>query len=326
MSLENVSNKLSDILVTRNFQPEYRDTQGKSVVSPDDAEMFSFNFVAQSGKDYGTVVIFLGEENALQVYYADNIGRAMDEKDKEDWFKFLEQLSLFSKRNRLSFDLRDINKLRYTMQGQAALNEGLFESWSGKKNVSYNNKENAVRLMIKHSKDIKEGEQRFRHIESIFVETEDGERFKLPFKSIAGGKAMCEHVRNGGRPYDVRGTHIADIIKEIAVLTRFGRAHPEKVLENEEIIKEATNHLSSLKETMRSLTTRRGYNDYFETWSPASIDDGDLVVEEVRGLLTTENLDTRIEEALPILSRLQGSNQSEADVFENWANDLLKGI
>lgn len=326
MSLDNVNKKIADILITRNLQPEYRDIQGKPVMNPQDAEMFSFDFITQSGKDYGTVVIFLGEDSTLEVYYADNIGRGMEQVDKEDWFKFLEQLSLFSKRNRLSFDLRDINKLRYTMQGQAALKEGLFESWTGKRDVSYNNKPNAVRLMIKHNRNIAEGEQRFRHIQSLFVETDEGERFKLPFKSLAGGKAMCEHIRSGGRPYDVRGSHIADIVNEIAVLTRFNRAQPDTVFESETLVEQARLHLVTLKETLRGLTTRRGYSNYFEHWNPAMIEDGDLVVEEVRSMLTTENLDARIEEAIPVLAKLPGLRITEADIFESWANELLKKI
>ena len=50
-------------------------------------------------------------------------------------------------------------------------------------------------------------EARFRQVESLFVETADGERYKLPFRNLSGGRAMVEHVRQGGKPYDMRGTH-----------------------------------------------------------------------------------------------------------------------
>ena len=320
-TLENVNKRLADLLVTRNLNPEMRDRQGKTVTSSSDADMFSFNFVPSSGRDYGTVVIFLGDDSSLQVYYGDNVGKTMESQDKDEWFQFLEQLSLYSKRNRLDFDLKNINKLRYTMQGQSALREGLFESWTGKRNVSYNDQPDAVRLMIRHNRDIREGEQRHRHIESLFLETTDGERFKLPFKSLAGGRAVCEHVRQGGKPYDVRGQHIAEMVDEIGVLGRFSRASPAVVFEDERLIEEAVAHLVALKETLRTLGTRRGYERYFETWNPAEVTAGDVMVEEVRNLLTTQDIDARIEAALPALARL-ASRRTAADVFEAWADDV----
>lgn len=322
-TLDNTTQKIYEMLVARNFQPEMRDLNGQTVTDPQVAEMFTFDFEAQSGHDYGTVVLFLGDDRSLQLFYGDNVGRGMDPADKEEWYQFLEHTSLFAKRNRLRFDLKNIGKLRYTMQGQAALKEGLFEAWSGKRNVSYNDRPDAVRLMIRHNRDIREGEQRFRHIQSLFLETEDGERFKLPFKSLAGGKAMCEHVRAGGRPYDPRGCHITEMVNEIAVLSRFNRAQPDVIFEASTLLEEARAHLVALKENLRSLGSRRGYNKYFETWSPADITEGDLMIEQVRNMMITQDVDSRIQDALPILARLPGAHPTEADIFETWANDLV---
>jgi hypothetical protein len=287
-----------------------RDVNGQPVMDPNEADMFSFDFVDQAGKDYGTVVCFFGEDESLQLFYGDNVGRGMDKAPKEEWYQFLQQLSMFAKRNRLRFDLKNLNKLRYTQMGQAALREGLFESWTGKKNISYNAKPDAVRLMIRHNRDIQEGEQRFRHIQSLFVETSDGERFRLPFKSLAGGKAMCEHVRAGGKPYDPQGCHIAEMV----------------IFESETLVEEARSYLSELKSQIKSLGTRRGYAKYFESWNPADITESDLMIEQVRNLMTTQDVDARIEDAIPILARLPGARVTEADVFESWANELVKRI
>jgi hypothetical protein len=213
------------------------------------------------------------------------------------------------------------------MQGQAAMkSRGLIESWSGKKNVSYNDRPDAVRLMIRHNRDIAEGEQRFRHIAGLFLETAEGERFKLPFKSLAGGKAMCEHVRNGGRPYDIRGAHISQVVNEITVLSRFNRARPDVIFESDTILESARTHEAVLRETLKKMGSRRGYNSYFESWNPADITDADLMIEEVRNLMNTQEVDSRIEEALPILAKLSGTRVTEADIFESWANNLVDKI
>ena len=81
--------KLFDLLVTRDFDPEMLDSAGKPAADPSETEIFSFDFRAESGKDYGTVVIMLGNDNTLEVYCSDNVGRSMEGDDKNDWFDFL---------------------------------------------------------------------------------------------------------------------------------------------------------------------------------------------------------------------------------------------
>jgi len=90
--------KLFDLLVTRDFEPETLDSAGKPAADPAEAEIFSFDFRAESGKDYGTVVIMLTDEGDLEVYCADNVGKTMEASDKTKWFRFLEQLLVLVKR------------------------------------------------------------------------------------------------------------------------------------------------------------------------------------------------------------------------------------
>jgi hypothetical protein len=81
--------KLFDLLISRDFDPEMLDSLGKPSADPAEAEIFSFDFRAESGKDYGTVVIMLGDGNNLEVFSGDNMGKTMDEDDKNNWFDFL---------------------------------------------------------------------------------------------------------------------------------------------------------------------------------------------------------------------------------------------
>jgi hypothetical protein len=94
------------------------------------------------------------------------------------------------------------------LAGIAAIKEGLFEGYYGSRKVSYMGEQTQARLVINHNRVLGENDKRYRYVESLFIETADQERFRLPFKSLAGGRAMLEHVRQGGRPYDVRGNHI----------------------------------------------------------------------------------------------------------------------
>jgi hypothetical protein len=322
--------QLFDLLVSRDFDPELLDTLGKPAADPGKAEIFSFNFRAESGKDYGTVVIMLSGSGDLEVYCADNVGKTMEEPDKSEWFAFLEQLKNFAVRtNRMNFGIKNLNHLRYSMQGQAAIKEGLFESWAGRKDISWNAGPNESRLMIKHKRNLGEDEARFRYVESLFIETADGERYKLPFRNLTAGKAMLEHVRNGGRPYDMRGQHIAEMINELTVLSRFRRANAGKLLEGDTatLVEQTNAYYENLQRSLKSLTNGRGYNTYFESWTPLEVSEESVVIEGLKHLFVTQSIDQRIEDALPLIAKIQQQENAmkEANIFEAWANNLMEG-
>jgi hypothetical protein len=306
------------------------DVAGKPAPDPSEAEIFSFDFRAESGRDYGTVVIMLNDSGDMEVYCADNVGKTMEEPDKTDWFQFLEQLKNFAVRtNRMNFGIKNLNHLRYSMQGQAAIREGLFESWQGKRDVSWNAGANESRLMIKHKRNLGEGEARFRYVESLFIETAEGERYKLPFRNLTAGKAMLEHVRNGGRPYDLRGQHIAEMVTELTLLSRFKRANAGKLLEGDTatLVEQTTAYYENLQRSLKSLTNRRGYSEYFESWTPLEVSQESVVIEGLKHLFVTQSIDQRIEDALPVIAKIQQQENAmkEAAIFESWADQLMEG-
>ena len=329
MATQTPAQQLFDLLVSRDFDPELLNVEGKPASDPSDAEVFNFDFRAESGKDYGTVVVLLGDDNNFEVYFGDNVGRTMEGQDKQEWFAFLEQLKHFAVKNFMNFSPKNINRLRYSMQGQAAIKEGLFESWTGTRTTSWNGRQTEARLMIKHKKTLGETDARFRYVESLFVETAEGERYKLPFTKLSGGRAMVEHVRNGGKPYDARGSHIAEIVNELNVLSRFKRANQGKIFEGDtaQLVEQTNAYYETAQKTLKSLSTNKGYSKYFESWDPAEITEEEVVIEGLKHLFVTQSIDTRIESALPLLAKIQqqGNAMKEANIFEAWASRLLEG-
>jgi len=325
---QNISTQLDNLLVTRNFFPEMLDRQGKPSES-EDAKTFTFDYVSGSGKNYGTMVVILDSENDMKVFYGDNLGRAMEGDDKDEFFDFQQHLSKFARMHRWTYSAKDLNQLKHTMQGLAAIQEGLFEGYYGTRRISYAGEPTEARLMIKHNRTLGEADARFRYVESLFIETADSQRFRLPFKNLSGGRAMLEHVRQGGNPYDVRGVHIAEMVMEIATLSRFNRASASRMLEGttKELVTEAQTYYKSLRENMKRMASPRGYSAYFETWHPATIDEQQDLVEDIKTLFIEQTLDTRIEAALPLLARIQqqGNAMKEAQIFENWINSLTEG-
>jgi hypothetical protein len=325
--MEALPQDLADFLVTKNFDPEYFDAQGQPAEAGD-AKTMKFDYVASTGKNYGTAVCVVADDE-LNLFYGDNLGRGMDPEDKDEWFSFLEQLSNKAASHSATWSPRDINQLKHTLAGIAAIKEGLFEGYYGNRRVSYMGEQTQARLVINHNRTLGEDDKRYRYVESLFIETADQERFRLPFKSLAGGRAMLEHVRQGGRPYDVRGNHITEVVSEMAVLSRFNRAQHNRVFEGvtQELVESARQYYHNLQETVKHLGSTRGYQAYFESWAPDQVGEAESLVENLRNLFVEQTLDARIEAALPTLAKIQqqGMNMKEAQIFENWINNLSEG-
>jgi hypothetical protein len=321
--------QLYDLLVTRDFEPEMKDSSGKDVTDPTEADMFTFDWKTEN-KNYGTVVVLVGENKNLTIFFGDNLGRSMEGDDKGDWYEFLQQMKQFSVRNNLlGFELQNINKLKYTMQGMAAIKEGLFEGYYGNKKYSYSDQPKQVKLVIKHDRNLDEGDKRYRNIESIFVETGDGERFKVPSRSLMHGKLIARHVSEGGNPYDAFGRHIGEVVAEMNILRKFVRASKNRQFDGPagEMCETAVRHYNALKAKAKRMIGQRGYHQELESFDPAEISDTNQVTQSIREMFIEQTLDSRIEEALPILAKLN-SNQNkmkEADEFESWANNMTEG-
>ena len=325
----NIGNDLQDLLLTKNFDPKITNKFGQET-DPNDGTTFSFDYVSSTGKNYGTAVIVLGDNGDLMLFFGDNLGRSMENpEDKSEWFDFMRQLKDFSVRHNFqTFTPKNLNQIKHTLAGIAAIKEGLFEGYYGTRKISYAGQPTEARLMIRHNQNLGENDARYRHVESLFIETVDGERFKLPFRSLTGGRAMLEHVRQGGKPYDVRGVHIAEMVSEIAVLSRFNRASSQRILEGstQQLVTEAQAYYKELKESLKHLGSSRGYKNYFESWHPATIDEQQGLVEDIKTMFIEQTIDSRIEAALPVLAKIQrGSTMKEADIFESWINNLSEG-
>jgi len=323
-----VANNLFNLLLTKDLEPEILDASGRAVSDPSDAELFSFDFKTDE-KNYGTVVILLGNNNELEIYYGDNLGRAMDSDDRGRWYDFLGQIKNFATRNLLSFELNNINRLKYTMQGLAAIREGLFEGFYGKRNISYSDQPEKTRLMIKHTRNLAEGEPRWRAIDSLYVETAGGERFRVPSRNLSHGRMLARHVSEGGNPYDAFGQHISEMVSEINTLGRFLRACRGKQYQGAagEILEAAIRHYEELKDKARRMISRRGYLDERGKFDPAVITDGENLTEFIRQAFVEQNLDQRIESALPVLSKLSTTQKvmREVNEFEDYLESLSEG-
>lgn len=326
ISLETTRQKLYDLLVAKSFDLTTRDAKGKETSDPTQADLFSFNYKV-GDSNYGTVVVTVNPSGELEVFYGDVLGKGMESEDKTDWYDFLYQLRHFAKRNMLEFALKNMNKLKYAMQTMAQVTES---KYYGFKKTSYTKPTKEAKLKIVHSKPIDEeqGDQRYRNVAALFVETADGERFKLPFNKLYGGRAMARHVSEGGNPYDEFGQYICELVSDINTLstfTRYARGHDWQDSETAGLAERGLRHFGDIKRKVKSMVSKGGYRKAFEEFSTTDKPQQE-VVERVRELFTERLLDQRVESALPVLAKLEleGKSMKEINEFDSWAESMIK--
>ena len=317
--------ELNDLLVTQGFDPEIKDYRGQDEENPEDGKMLSFDYTIND-HNYGTMVLLLDTQGNLEIFSALGITNRPQASDQEDWDKFLYLLRHFARSHmkRLKSP-QPMHRLKHRMRSLSSLKE----SYYGTKKVSYAGAPKEARLMIRHNRDLEESDARFRYVESLFIETTDGQRFKLASKKLSVGRAMLEHVRQGGTPYDAMGQHINEMANELNVLSRFLRVNKESLSEQAGAMREsAHDHYQNLRKNIKSLSTANGYKRYTESWEPLAITEGEDLVEEIKDLFVEQHIDPRIEDALPILANIKkkeaAMKMQEVKEFENWVNSVVE--
>ena len=93
------------------------------------------------------------------------------------------------------------------------------------------------------------------------------------------------------------------------------------------MVEQTTAYYENLQRNMKSLATRRGYETYFESWQPMTVTEESVVIEGLKHMFVTQSIDQRIEDALPLIARIQQQENAmkEATIFESWADQLMEG-
>jgi len=352
------------------------DEAGAITINPEEARFFDFDYMDGEAA-IGHVSVSLAENNSMKVYFSTGITEGMDGLQKQNWYSFLKELRLFAKRRLMSFDTRDIAKDNLDKRDYAFLtqynqpkqqpNTVLKAVGENKMNVSesslYGSKTVSfqklmdTRLIIKHSKAVMDDTHpgaRTRNISALFVENQDGERFKYPFIHLAGARAMQRHVANGGLPYDDLGKSIIGMSEEIAQLKSFGSYVVRNDLMNSmnnSLVERSTDYLNNLREQIAKLSKQTYYEQYrenFNTQAPLEVPQD--VVEQFTDQFTVKNFKEDIKGVFPVLYKLmkeseigyddivEMTHESTADTtqydintvdpfnkFEQWALNLGEG-
>jgi len=317
------------------------DDNAKATTDPEKARFFNFDYVVDD-TNHGNITMSLIDETSLKVYFSKNISDDLDKEQKKKWYSFLRELREFARTNLLSFEPRDITRstLKHRDIQQQSKADSTYDAdevvaesrMYGTLNRSYESF-GPVRIKLQHTKPIMDETHgaRSRNIAAVFVENDQGERFRLPFENLTGARAMARHVSAGGVPTDDLGRHITEMVGEMTTLRPFVRGMARRTFEDtvtKEMVESAFGYHALLKNTLKKLKGKRGYTEFKESFKPALVED-EVNIAELKELFVKKTLDERIEQALPLVHKaytiMKENNNPYAQQFENWADKLSEG-
>ena len=164
MSLYSYNKQLFDFLSSNGYDhydedhnlvpgPSSLDVSGNSV-SPQDAEVFQIQLIDDE-KDRGPVTISFDGDRKLVVYFDSRV------ENSKSWYKFMSQLKQFRQTRGITMELKKDQSLKSDMktrQDAKKLDEGYYPMG---KSASYSNDVPSIKIILQHTRQIQEGEQRF---------------------------------------------------------------------------------------------------------------------------------------------------------------------
>jgi hypothetical protein len=297
----------------------------------EDARFFEFDFV-KKGINLGTVSVDISEDDGLVVIYSNEITDGQPAGVARQWFNFLRELREFAKQNMMKFSIIDTTKSNLDKRdyqhlankhGEAAMNES--KLW-GTNKTSFQDIGEA-KLIVRHNQpvnlDLAAG--RTMHIESIYVESAEGERFKYPFKHLNGARALANHVSHGGNSYDPIGQHIIGLSEEMNKLRMFKGYVSRNPVVSEAmgaINNKVFERIDQVKKEIHQLQNPNYYASFAESFASA---EEQMIPEDVVNdwidRLTIRSFNEELKNVFPYIYKLVGE---EVDVVKELsADDLL---
>ena len=290
------------------------DSQGTITKKPEEARFFDFDF-NHGGNTLGKVSISISEEDGLVVLHNKDFTEGTEEAVKNAWYGFLKEMGQFAKARVLGFDTRDITKSNlekrdYEFLGKEKEVEQVSESnLYGTTKTSFQSVGEA-RLVIKHSAPVDQtvAGGRSHKIESIFIESSAGERFKYPIKHLNGARAMARHVSEGGNPFDAFGKHIIGLSEELSKLRSFktyinrSNVMAEGLKEYQSIVDE---RIDTIKNECQKLQRATAYKETFENFQESTLEE---VPEDIKknwiDELTIKTFKEELQDVFPYIYKL----------------------
>ena len=248
ISLDSASTEVFQILRSYDYTVMMYDDDGNQVYEPDDARRFF-----ATPENLLVSIVDSGDNKSIRLY----IGSSTDVADVLGLDQTLRSTAtkynmLFNlKRQAHDLTVQDFATRASVTESQGDNTMDLLEGMYGTTKSSYLKLENA-KMIVRHSKKIDENimGSRGRHIDAIFVENAQGERFLFPTRQMSPARAMTQHVNQGGSWADEIGSQINRMAQDYSALatgSSYIGANAMSLAEG------ATSLRESIRESMRDM-------------------------------------------------------------------------
>jgi hypothetical protein len=314
MDLQNTSTALFNKLRGQFPTITVGDSDGNVTNNPKQARFFDFDFVKE-GKSFGKISISISEDQGLVVLHSTDVISEADPATKESWYNFLKEMREFAKARLMGFDTRDITKSNLEKRDYEFLKKENNMEAVSESNMFGTNKTSFqqigdAKMVVKHSTivDPEIPGARSQKIESIFIESPAGERFKFPLKHLNGARAMTRHVAEGGNPYDQFGKYILGLSEELNKLKKFktymnrSNVMAEGLKEYLSVIDE---RIEDIKHTAQKLQKESGYKSIKETHEESVLEEVPANVQKNWiDELTIKTFNEELQDVFPYIYKL----------------------
>jgi hypothetical protein len=337
-NLDKIAKDLYGKIQTRFSDIQMGDENAEVLSKKEDipkARFFEFEYT-EDGEALGTIAITLDAQDGVVLQVSGDLVDDRENTTRHGAFKFIRGFRQFAKDRLLNFDVQNIGKSNldkrdYEFQAkrkeQQAMPAIMENKMYGNARMSYQDLGENTRLVVKHSQpvniDLAAG--RTMHIDSIYIENAQGERFKYGSKHLNGARALAEHIKHGGTPYDAIGKHISNLSEELSSLRKFKGfvSRQEQVSEAMgSVTDRVLERIDQIKETIHKLQRPAYYESFVEAFEEQ---DEQMIPEEIQNdlidRLTIRTFNEELKAVFPYIYKFV--DESELPVLELGADDLL---
>ena len=337
-NLDKIAKDLYGKIQTRFSDIQMGDENAEVLSKKEDipkARFFEFEYT-EDGEPLGTIAITLDAQDGVVLQVSGDLVDDKENTTRHGAFKFIRGFRQFAKDRLLNFDVQNIGKSNldkrdYEFQAkrkeQQAMPAIMENKMYGNARMSYQDLGENTRLVVKHSQpvniDLAAG--RTMHIESIYIENAQGERFKYSSRHLNGARALAEHIKHGGTPYDAIGKHISNLSEELSSLRKF-KGFVSRQAQVSEAMGSVTDRvlerIDQIKETIHKLQRPAYYESFVEAFEEQ---EEQMIPEEIQNdlidRLTVRTFNEELKAVFPYIYKFV--NESELPVLELGADDLL---
>ena len=298
------------------------------------ARFFEFEY-EENGESLGTIAITLDAQDGIVLQVSGDLVNDNSNTTHHSAYKFIRGFRSFAKDRLLNFDVQNIGKSNldkrdYEFQAkrkETAMPAIMENKMYGNARMSYQDLGENARLVVKHTQPINMelAAGRTMHIDSIYIENAQGERFRYPAKHLNGARALAEHIKAGGNPYDPIGKHICSLSEELASLRKF-KGYVNRQEQVSEAMGSVTDRvlerIEQIKETIHKLQRPAYYQSFVETFEAQ---EEQMIPEEIANdlidRLTIRTFNEELKAVFPYIYKFV--DESQLDVLEIGVDELL---